>query len=66
MGRQVTENDGTARAAWRQLDHVHVLVALLLANPDLLVGDLLKNTKASQTFRLYAAPDVRVEKTDSG
>ena len=28
-------------------------VALLLANPDLLVGDLLKNTKASQTFRLY-------------
>ncbi len=33
-------------------------VALLLANPDLLVGDLLKNTKASQTFRLYSAPDV--------
>lgn len=41
-------------------------VALLLANPDLLVGDLLKNTKASQTFRLYAAPDVRVEQTDGG
>ncbi|MGW3353686.1 site-specific DNA-methyltransferase [Nonomuraea rubra] len=36
-------------------------VALLLANPDLLVGDLLKNTKASQTFRLYAAPDVRID-----
>lgn len=33
-------------------------VALLLANPDLLVGDLLKNTKSSQTFRLYASPDV--------
>ncbi len=41
-------------------------VALLLANPDLLVGDLLKNTKASQTFRLYAAPDVRVETTSDG
>lgn len=37
-------------------------VALLLANPDLLVGDLLKNTKASQTFRLYSAPDVRIDK----
>ena len=36
-------------------------VALLLANPDLLVGDLLKNTKSSQTFRLYAAPDVHIE-----
>ncbi len=37
-------------------------VALLLANPDLLVGDLLKNTRASQTFRLYSAPDVRIER----
>jgi adenine-specific DNA-methyltransferase len=40
-------------------------VALLLANPDLLVGDLLKNTKASQTFRLYAAPDVKIERDGS-
>ncbi len=38
-------------------------VALLLANPDLLVGDLLKNTKSSQTFRLYAAPDVKISKS---
>ena len=37
-------------------------VSLLLANPDLLVGSLLKNTSASQTFRLYASPDVTVEK----
>jgi adenine-specific DNA-methyltransferase len=35
-------------------------VALLLANPDLLVGDLLKNTSSSQTFRLYASPDAQV------
>jgi len=35
-------------------------VSLLLANPDLLVGDLLKNTKSSQTFRLYSSPDVRI------
>jgi adenine-specific DNA-methyltransferase len=41
-------------------------VALLLANPDLLVGDLLKNTKASQTFRLYASPDVRIEHGNDG
>jgi adenine-specific DNA-methyltransferase len=32
----------------------------LLANPDLLVGDLLKNTTTSQTFRLYASPDVHI------
>ncbi len=41
-------------------------VSLLLANPDLLVGDLLKNTKASQTFRLYSAPDVKVEQGANG
>lgn len=41
-------------------------VALLLANPDLLAGDLLKNTTASQTFRLYAAPDVTLNKSDDG
>jgi adenine-specific DNA-methyltransferase len=41
-------------------------VALLLANNDLLVGDLLKNTKASQTFRLYASPDVRLTKDAEG
>ena len=35
-------------------------VALLEANADLLLGDLLKNTKASQTFRLFAAPEARV------
>lgn len=35
-------------------------VSLLLANPDLLVGDLLRNTRTSQTFRLYSAPDVRI------
>jgi adenine-specific DNA-methyltransferase len=41
-------------------------VALLLANPDLLAGDLLKNTAASQTFRLYASPDVREEQGPDG
>ncbi|MFR9780804.1 site-specific DNA-methyltransferase [Micromonospora sp. MS34] len=41
-------------------------VSLLLANPDLLVGDLLKNTKASQTFRLYSAPDVKIEAGNDG
>ena len=41
-------------------------VALLLVNPDLLVGDLLRNTTTSQTFRLYSAPDVRVDSTPNG
>jgi adenine-specific DNA-methyltransferase len=35
-------------------------VALLAANPDLLVGDLLKSTPSSQTFRLFSAPDAEV------
>lgn len=37
-------------------------VALLEANPDLLVGDLLKSTPSSQTFRLFASPDAQVKK----
>jgi adenine-specific DNA-methyltransferase len=41
-------------------------VALLIANPDLLVGDLLKNTSSSQTFRLYASPDVTVRRGPEG
>lgn len=41
-------------------------VSLMLANPDLLVGDLLKHTKAAQTFRLYSAPDVRIEPDGGG
>jgi hypothetical protein len=38
----------------------------LLVNPDLLVGDLLRNTTTSQTFRLHSAPDVRVDSTPDG
>ena len=38
-------------------------VALILANPDLLLGSLLRNTRASQTFRLYASPDVELCQT---
>lgn len=41
-------------------------VALLEANPDLLVGDLLKSTPSSQTFRLFAAPDVKFERDGDG
>jgi adenine-specific DNA-methyltransferase len=40
-------------------------VALLKANPDLLVGDLLKNTAASQTFRLFSSPDVRLNRRNA-
>jgi adenine-specific DNA-methyltransferase len=41
-------------------------VALLEANPDLLVADLLKQTPSSQTFRLFAAPDVKLNPKDEG
>lgn len=43
-----------------------VNVALLEANADLLLGDLLKNTRASQTFRLFAAPETRVARDEDG
>lgn len=43
-----------------------VNVALLEANADLLLGDLLKNTKASQTFRLFAAPEAEVHRNGDG
>ena len=41
-------------------------VVLLEASADLLVADLLRNTKASQTFRLFSAPDARVEHQQGG
>ena len=41
-------------------------VVLLEASADLLVADLLRNTKASQTFRLFSAPDARIEHHEDG
>lgn len=41
-------------------------VALLEANPDLLVGDLLKTTSSSQTFRLFSAPEAQLKREASG
>ncbi len=41
-------------------------VALLEANADLLLAGLLKNTKASQTFRLFAAPEAKVHRKAGG
>lgn len=41
-------------------------VVLLEANADLLVADLLRNTKASQTFRLFAAPDAALYRSEDG
>lgn len=41
-------------------------VALLEANADLLLGDLLKNTSSSQTFRLFAAPEATVHPNSGG
>ena len=35
-------------------------------SPDVLVGDLLKTTRASQIFTVFGQPDVRVEKQKDG
>jgi adenine-specific DNA-methyltransferase len=56
--------DAQERLATGKVGGTHV--ALLLANPDLLVGDLLKNTRSSQTFRLYSAPDVKIQQDGVG
>ncbi len=39
---------------------------MLEANADLLLGDLLKNTRASQTFRLFSAPEVKIRHERDG
>ena len=41
-------------------------VALVEANADLLLGDLLKNTSGSQTFRLFSSPDAEVKTAEDG
>jgi len=41
-------------------------VVLLEASADLLVSDLLRNTRASQTFRLFSAPDAKIEREADG
>ncbi|MCS7241005.1 MAG: hypothetical protein NZ651_07165, partial [Candidatus Bipolaricaulota bacterium] len=41
-------------------------VHLAYISPDVLVGDLLKTTRASQIFTVFGQPDVRVEKRDDG
>jgi adenine-specific DNA-methyltransferase len=41
-------------------------VALLEANADLLLGDLLKTTRSSQTFRIFAAPEVAIHHESDG
>lgn len=41
-------------------------VVLLEANADLLVSDLLRNTRASQTFRLFSAPDATIKPDQGG
>lgn len=43
----------------RQLDFAN-------AAPDILVGDLLKTTKATKLFTVFGAPDVRVHKEGDG
>lgn len=44
----------------------HYQVAMLEANADLLLGDLLKKTTSSQTFRSFSSPDVKVRKNEDG
>lgn len=41
-------------------------VHLVHISPDVLVGDLLKTTRASQIFTAFGQPDVRIEKRDDG
>ena len=36
------------------------------ANPDILIGDLLKTKKHNRLFSVFGAPDVRVHKEDDG
>jgi len=48
-----------AQVAGLQVHFAHIA-------PDVLVGDLLKTTRASQIFTVFGQPDVRVEKQKDG
>jgi len=58
--------EAAAQALTQEIRFADFSVHFANIAPDVLVGDLLKTTRASQIFTVFGQPDVRVEKQKDG
>ena len=57
--------DGAAQAIIREDPHPRVRIHMVHINPDVTMGDLLKETPSSQLFTVFGAPRTEIEMTGS-
>ena len=58
--------DGAAQAAIRDDPNPRVRIHMAHINPDVTMGDLLKETPSSQLFTVFGAPRTDIEMTENG
>ena len=58
--------DGTAQATIQADPHPRVRIHMAHINPDVTMGDLLKDTPTSQLFTVFGAPRTEIETTEEG
>ena len=58
--------DGAAQATIQADPHPRVRIHMAHINPDVTMGDLLKETPSSQLFTVFGAPRTEIETTEEG
>ena len=58
--------DGTAQATIQADPHPRVRIHMAHINPDVTMGDLLKETPSSQLFTVFGAPRTEIERIENG
>ena len=58
--------EGEAQAVIREDPHPRVRIHMVHINPDVTMGDLLKETPSSQLFTVFGAPRTAIEMTGDG
>jgi adenine-specific DNA-methyltransferase len=58
--------DPEAQAFIQKTPIKNLIIHFANVNPDVLVGDLLKTSRASQLFTVFGSPDVKLEKQKDG
>ena len=58
--------DGAAQAVIREDPHRRVRIHMAHINPDVTMGDLLKETPSSQLFTVFGAPRTEIETMEDG
>ena len=58
--------DGAAQAIIQEDPHPRVRIHMAHINPDVTMGDLLKETPSSQLFTVFGAPRTDIEMTENG